>query len=59
MLAGLRYLIPAVKSVKDEKWEKHEFMGHELKDKVVGLVGFGHIGKAIAKLLEQFQAKII
>ena len=31
----------------------------ELKDKTIGIIGFGHIGKLVARKLKGFQAKVI
>lgn len=39
-------------SVKDRKWQKK--MGNLLKDKKIGIVGFGRIGQKVAQLLMPF-----
>ncbi len=50
MLGISRYIGPAYKSVKEHKWEKNRFInGTELYGKTAGIVGFGRIGKEVAK----------
>jgi D-3-phosphoglycerate dehydrogenase len=50
MLGICRYIGPAYKSMKDHKWEKKFFSkGMELYGKTAGIIGFGRIGKEIAK----------
>ncbi|MBI5355613.1 MAG: D-2-hydroxyacid dehydrogenase [Candidatus Aenigmarchaeota archaeon] len=59
MIALLRNLPKANKSMKDGKWLKKELVGRELRGKVVGIVGFGAIGKRVADLCAAFGARII
>lgn len=40
-------------------WERAENRGFELKDKVVGLIGYGVMGKAFAQRLSGFGCKVI
>jgi D-3-phosphoglycerate dehydrogenase len=49
MLAGVRELVDATVSTKNGKWEKKRFEGIEIYDKTIGIVGYGNIGKEIAK----------
>jgi D-3-phosphoglycerate dehydrogenase len=48
MMALARQLPQASASMKEGKWEKGKFMGTELTDKVLGVVGLGNIGKEVA-----------
>ena len=44
MIAAMSRKIPqATKSMKDGKWEKSKFMGSELYNKTLGLVGLGRL----------------
>tara|TARA_Y100000590_G_scaffold112183_1_gene127925 strand:+ start:28838 stop:29800 length:963 start_codon:yes stop_codon:yes gene_type:complete len=52
-----RHLIKVHNSVKAGKWEK--FSGIELKGKKLGIIGYGKIGKRIAKLAKAFGLKIL
>ncbi len=49
MMALARQIPQATASMKDGKWEKNKFMGTELTDKVLGIVGLGNIGKVVAE----------
>lgn len=44
-------------AVRQGKWSR--FTMHELKDKTVGIVGFGRIGRRLAQLLQGFNVKIL
>ncbi|MCB1214781.1 MAG: phosphoglycerate dehydrogenase [Deltaproteobacteria bacterium] len=49
MLFAVSRMIPqATMSMKAGKWEKKQFMGRELCNKVLGVVGVGNIGKIVA-----------
>jgi D-3-phosphoglycerate dehydrogenase len=50
MLGICRFVGPAYKSMKEHKWEKKFFSkGMEVYGKTAGIIGFGRIGKEIAK----------
>jgi D-3-phosphoglycerate dehydrogenase len=49
MMALARQVPQATASMKAGKWEKNKFMGAELTDKVLGVVGLGAIGKVVAE----------
>src|SRR5512134_2457396 len=49
MMALARQIPQATASMKAGKWEKNRFMGTELTDKVVGVVGLGAIGRVVAE----------
>ncbi len=40
------------------EWCKNDYIGFELKNKRIGLIGFGNIGQAVAKRAEAFEMKI-
>jgi D-3-phosphoglycerate dehydrogenase len=44
-----RSLYKASATMKAEKWEKKAFDGDEISGKTLGLIGFGNIGKEVAK----------
>ena len=49
MMCALTRDIPqATASIKSGKWEKNRFMGSELYNKILGVVGLGNIGKIVA-----------
>lgn len=50
MMFSLARQVPqATASMKGGKWEKSVFMGTELTNKVLGVIGFGNVGKAVAE----------
>ncbi|MGD9850632.1 MAG: phosphoglycerate dehydrogenase [Nitrospirales bacterium] len=60
MIASMSRKIPqATGSMKDGKWEKNRFMGTELYNKTLGLVGMGQIGSYVAKLAQGWSMNII
>ncbi|WP_422443994.1 phosphoglycerate dehydrogenase [Thermoanaerobacterium sp. DL9XJH110] len=60
LLAALSRNIPqAVASLKAGKWERNKFMGVELNGKVLGVVGFGRIGKEVAKKAMGFGMSVL
>jgi D-3-phosphoglycerate dehydrogenase len=59
-IVSLARLIPqATASMKAGKWEKKKFMGVELFNKTLGVVGIGNIGGEGAKRMQAFGMNII
>ena len=58
ILSLLRKLSLAYSSMNNGLWLKKDLKGEELEGKKVGVVGFGHIGKKVAKILTAFGAKV-
>lgn len=46
-------------SVKDGKWEKSRFMGMELRNKTLGVIGMGRIGSQVVKRAKAFEMDVI
>ncbi|MFC1709926.1 phosphoglycerate dehydrogenase [Candidatus Omnitrophota bacterium] len=59
MLSLSRNIAPADKTMKAGGWDRSKFTGVELYNKVLGIVGFGRIGQAVAKRAMSFGMKII
>jgi D-3-phosphoglycerate dehydrogenase / 2-oxoglutarate reductase len=59
MLALARHIPNAQISMRDGKWDRKSFMGIELRGKTLGIVGFGRIGRAIAKRALAFEMTVI
>lgn len=60
MICSMTRRIPqATASVKQGKWEKEKFMGVELYNKTLGIVGVGQIGGYLTKLAQGFSMSII
>lgn len=61
ILACLKRLPQINQQTHQSVWKKQQVgvTTHELKDKTVGLVGMGNIGKLVASMLQPFGAKVI
>ena len=59
ILSAVRKIAIADKSTKEDKWEKERFMGMELKDKTLGVIGMGRIGSQVVNRCKAFQMDAI
>lgn len=60
MIASLARLIPqANASVKAGKWGKGRFMGMELYNKTLGIIGVGQIGSYVARMAQGWMMNVI
>jgi D-3-phosphoglycerate dehydrogenase len=59
MLSLARQIPAAHQSLEAGKWDRKSFMGTEVHGKTLGIVGFGRIGRAIAKRARGFDMNIL
>jgi D-3-phosphoglycerate dehydrogenase len=59
LLSLARRLPAADATMKQGKWDKKSFLGEEVRDKVIGLVGFGRVGRAVARRALAFAMTVI
>lgn len=59
VLAHYRFIVPGDTTTRQGLWEKKHYMGSELTGKTVGIVGFGNIGRLVAKRLAGFEVRIL
>jgi len=59
ILAMSRNVVPACNSLKSGAWDRKKYMGNQLNNKVLGIIGLGRIGMAVAKMARAFNMKII
>lgn len=59
MFALARQIPQATASIKQGKWEKKKFMGVEIFNKTLGVVGIGNIGSQVAKRSQAFAINVI
>jgi D-3-phosphoglycerate dehydrogenase len=54
-----RNIVPACDSLKSGAWDRKKYMGNQLNNKILGLIGLGRIGMAVAKMAQGFNMKIL
>lgn len=59
MLAMSRNVVPACNSLKGGAWDRKKYTGNQLNGKVLGVIGLGRIGMAVAKMAAGFNMKIL
>ncbi len=59
MLAVNRNTVAAHNSLAAGEWERARFIGSELEGKTLGVIGFGYIGRLVARRAQAFGMKII
>ena len=59
MLALLRHIPDADTSVRGGEWERARYTGQELRGKVLGIIGLGKIGKAVARRASGFEMRVV
>ena len=59
MLASSRNIVEANNYIKTGKWEREIFVGSELFEKTLGIIGLGRIGGLIAKRMKSFGMNLL
>lgn len=59
MLAVSRNIAQAHASLKAHEWRRSDFVGVQLYDKVLGIVGFGRVGKLVAERARAFGMEVL
>lgn len=59
MLALARNIPQATESIRQGKWEKKKLTGIEISGKILGVIGFGQIGRVVAERAKGLQMKVI
>ena len=59
MIGASRNIIFANNKLKENIWAKKESKGYELKDKTLGIIGFGNIGKEVCKRAIAFDMTVL
>lgn len=59
ILAMSRYVVPACNSLKGGKWDRKSYMGNQLNNKVIGVIGLGRIGMAVVRMALGFNMKVL
>ncbi len=59
MMSLVRNIPQATMSMKQGKWEKKRFQGHELCGKTLGVIGLGNIGTIVADRAQGLKMKVV
>src|SRR5260221_1157085 len=59
MLALSRNIAPAYQSLVEGKWDRNRYMGSQLANKTLGIVGLGRIGQAVGVRAKALQMRIL
>lgn len=59
MLALSRHIAPAYFKLQQGEWDRKSFMGAELANKTLGVVGLGRIGREVAARARAFEMKVL
>ncbi|MCO6456048.1 MAG: phosphoglycerate dehydrogenase [Pirellulaceae bacterium] len=59
MLGLSRSLAPAYQSLLEGRWDRKSYMGAQLADKTLGVIGLGRIGQEVAKRAVAFDMRVL
>ncbi|MFZ4828796.1 MAG: hydroxyacid dehydrogenase [Phototrophicaceae bacterium] len=59
LLGLMRHVHTGHQSLVEGRWDRKSFEGNELRGKTLGIVGFGRIGKAVAKRALAFEMNVV
>ncbi len=59
MMALARHIPQAVSSLKSGNWERNKFVGVELCNKTLGVIGLGNVGRIVAERAAGLRMKVI
>ncbi len=59
MMALARHIPQAVASLKSGHWERNKFVGVELCNKTIGVIGLGNVGRIVAERAAGLRMKVI
>lgn len=59
MLSVARFIPAAYNSLAGGQWDRKSFTGTELRNKTLGIIGFGRVGRAIAKRALAFEMTVV
>ena len=59
LLSLMRRIPSAIDDVKKKRWDRNSFFGEDLKEKNIGIIGLGRLGKSSKKIAKCFGAKVL
>jgi len=58
MLSLSRNVVPACNSLKGGAWDRKKYIGNQLNNKILGVIGLGRIGMAVCRMALGFDMKV-
>ncbi len=59
MMSLLRFIPTSFHSVKDGNWDYEPYVGHQVKGKTIGIIGYGRLGKIMKRLFDGWEVDIL
>jgi D-3-phosphoglycerate dehydrogenase len=59
MILLSKHIVHSNETMKQGKWDRKNFEGTELKGKTLGLIGFGNVGKKVAKVALALEMRVL
>ena len=59
MMSLLRNIPKSFHSVRDGNWDYEPYVGHQIKGKTIGVIGYGRLGKIMCRLFDGWGVKIL
>jgi D-3-phosphoglycerate dehydrogenase len=59
MLALARHIPQAHESLKSGAWKRQNYVGVEVRNKTLGIVGLGNVGSEVARRVQGFQMRVL
>ena len=59
MMSLLRFIPTSFHSVKDGNWDYEPYVGHQIKGKTIGVIGYGRLGKIMCDLFYGWGVKLL
>lgn len=59
MMSLLRNIPKSFHSVKDGNWDYEPYVGHQIKGKTIGVIGYGRLGKIMCDLFRGWGVKLL
>jgi len=59
MMSLLRNIPKSFHSVRDGNWDYEPYIGHQIKGKTIGVVGYGRLGKIMCELFSGWGVKLL
>ena len=59
MMSLLRNIPKSFHSVRDGNWDYEPYVGHQIKGKTIGVIGYGRLGKIMCRLFDGWGVKVL